>query len=135
MTPVVRTQGSQRVHEFRSCYSLYCRCGPRPSAPEQPRAYAYLRKSLLTIESEVNRTKERLTEHARDVDVELAAFFVEEFGASAAAFERLLQAAIRDKVAVILLPSLLHFAVLGSPNIREYFEDLTHARVLTLPPR
>jgi len=102
-------------------------------APERPRAYAYLRKSLLTVESEVNRTKERIDQFAKTSGYELAAVFVEEDGTwpYPVAFERLIQAIFQDRVAVVIVPSLLHFAGLGPfSSFRAHFEAATRARVV-----
>ncbi|MEV4261345.1 hypothetical protein [Kribbella sp. NPDC049584] len=132
---VVRPGGQQRIHASGACYSLSCSCSPKDL--HQPiahsRAYAYLREHLLVCISEVNRTKERLAQFAADSGIELAGTFVEEDPRRPAAFERLLQAVTRDEVEVVLLPSLLHLAVLGSPgSIKGYFEAATGARVITM---
>jgi hypothetical protein len=121
-----------------SGYSLF---GNRPttrsdngeSKVEAQQAYAYLRRHLLMFESEVNRTKQRLTYFAVESGFELSATFVEEVETGPLAFERLLQAVIRDKVEVVILPSMLHFAVLGAPtHVKDYFEAATEARVVTI---
>jgi hypothetical protein len=120
-----------------SGYSLFGSCSTTHSAAgetkvERQRAYAYLRKHLLMFESEVDRTKERLAYLANEADLELAAVFVEEVETWPAAFERFVQAIVQDKVEIVLLPSLLHFAVLGAPNdVKDYFEAATGARVVT----
>ncbi|MGW7687129.1 hypothetical protein ACWGID_40690 [Kribbella sp. NPDC054772] len=98
---------------------------------ELPRAYAYARKHLLMCESEVNRTKERLTYFAKQAGYNLSAVFVEEVQTAPDAFERLVQAVVNDKVETVILPSMLHFAVLGDPKrIREHFEGATGAKVV-----
>src|SRR5690349_3815027 len=114
------------AHRDGTCYQLNCACrrdqrSPQPQA-QRVRAYAYLRAHLLVCTSEVNRTKERLTQFAASSDFELAATFVEQDVRSPATFGRMLDAAIRDEVEVVLLPSMLHLMALGSPrNIRAYF--------------
>lgn len=91
-----------------------------------------MRKHLLMFESEVSRAKERLTYFADTSGYELAAIFIEEIETSPAAFERLVQAVAQDKVEIVLLPSILHFAVLGDPNnIRQHFEAATGAHIIT----
>jgi hypothetical protein len=83
---------------------------------------------------EVTRTRERLTTYATDAGLELAAIFVEEDWLCLSAFERLFQATIHDRVEIVLLPSMLHFTVLGSPRwIKPSFEAATGARVVTMP--
>jgi hypothetical protein len=135
MTATVVRAG-QRVHASGTCYSLCCACGPddRGQQSERPRAYAYLRAHLLVCASEVNRTKERLSAFATASGFELAGTFVEEDPRrSLLAFERFFQAVMRDQVRVVLLPSLLHLMVLGSPGrIQEYFEAATKARVISV---
>jgi hypothetical protein len=121
---------------YHLCYSLTCNCGPeqRRKEVELPRAYAYLCEELLVCRSEVNRTKDRLARFAAGSNLELAAVFVGEDIRSSAAFGRLFEAVIRDKVRVVLVPSLLHLMVLGSPGrIKEYFEAATGARVIAMP--
>ncbi|MEU4295385.1 hypothetical protein AB0E63_44800 [Kribbella sp. NPDC026596] len=120
-----------------SGYSLFgsdstTRSGDGKTKTERQRAYAYMRKHLLMFDAEVSRTKQRLEYFAEQSDLELAAVFIEEIQTYPAAFERFLQAVIQDDVKVVLLPSLLHFAVLGSPNhIKEFFEAATGAKVLS----
>jgi hypothetical protein len=100
---------------------------------ERERAYAYARKHLLMFDSEVNRTREHLAYFANAAGYELAATFIEEIEAWPAAFERLIQAVIRDRVEVVILPSMLHFAVLGDPtNIKQHFEAATGARIIAI---
>jgi hypothetical protein len=100
---------------------------------ERRRAYAYMRKHLLMFDSEVNRTKARLAYFADQADLELAAVFVEELETWPSAFERLVEAVILDKVEVVLLPNLWHFAVLGTPGeVKSHFEATSGARVVTV---
>ncbi|WP_410790551.1 hypothetical protein [Kribbella sp. C-35] len=117
-------------------HSYLCSCGPeqRRKPVELPRAYAYLCEELLVCRSEVNRAKERLARFATSSDLELAAVFVGQDTRSTAGFGRLLEAVIRDQVKVVLVPSVLHLMVLGSPRrIKEYFEAATEAQVITMP--
>jgi hypothetical protein len=103
---------------------------------ERQRASAYLRRHLLMFESEVSSTRERLTYFAAASELDLAKIYIEEIATCPAAFERLVVDVIRDKVDVVILPSMLHFAVLGAPlRIKEYFEAATGAQVLTLSMR
>ena len=132
---VVRTPDGQLVHASGTCYSLSCACGQdgRRRSTEQPRAYAYLREHFLVCASEVNRTKERLVRFAAESELELAATFVEEHPRRPATFDRLLQAVMRDKVEVVLVPSILHLMALGAPrHIKDYFEAATGAQVITM---
>jgi hypothetical protein len=101
--------------------------------PELPRAVAYLRKHLLMNESEVLYAKERLAYFARVEGLQLDNVFVEEVETWPAAFEALVEAALSDELSVVLLPSMLHFAVLGpSADIKQHFEYITRTRVLAV---
>ena len=100
--------------------------------PYRPRAYAYARKYLLMYESVFALEKMRLESFAESAGYNLAAVFVEEIDTPLAAFGRLLEAVIQDQVEYVVIPSMLHFMTLGSPNnIKEYFEAATGARVIT----
>lgn len=121
-----------------SGYSLSAATPTLPSAggetkADRQRAYAYMRKHLLMFDSEVAATKRRLAYFAEQSSVDLTAVFVEEIQTWPTAFERFLQAVVKDEVELVILPSMLHFAVLGSPSrIKYYFERATGARVITL---
>lgn len=133
MTTAVRARGQQPAPTAGIGYSLSRNFGPAEHghSVERPRAYAYLREHLLVCASEVSRTKQHLTAFASTSNLELAATFVEEETRSPAAFGRLFDAVVRDQVQVVLVPSMLHLMVLGSPRtIREYFEAAAGVRVL-----
>ncbi len=103
--------------------------------PELPRAVAYLRKHLLMNESEVLYAKERLAYFARVEGLQLDNVFVEEVETWPAAFEALVEAALSDELSVVLLPSMLHFAVLGAPlAVKLSVESAIGARVLIATP-
>lgn len=115
-------------------YSLFGGCSIRrpESVPYRPRAYAYIRKHLLMCESVLALERLRLESFAKSAGYDLAAVFVEDSGPSPVTFGRLMQAVIQDEVEYVILPSMLHFMVLGSPNnIKGYFEAATGARVMT----
>jgi hypothetical protein len=98
---------------------------------ELPRALGYLRRHLLMTEIEVCDVKERLAYFARVKCLQLNEVFVEDLETWPAAFEALVEAALSDELSVVLIPSMLHFAVLGPPpNIKQHFEHLTRTRVL-----
>lgn len=76
--------------------------------------------------------KMRLESFTKLAGYDLAAVFVEEIDSPLVAFGRLLQAVIQDQVEYVVIPSMLHFMTLGSPNnIKGYFEAATGARVIT----
>ena len=102
---------------------------------ERQRAYAYMRRHLLMYDSELEQARERISYFAETAGYELAAVFVEEIDTwpVPVAFERLLQAIVLDKAEVVILPSMLHFLVLGTPqHIRQYFESATGAKVVCI---
>jgi hypothetical protein len=98
------------------------------------RALGYLRKHLLMTETEVRYAKERLIYFAQVAGFQLDTVYVEDVETWPAAFEALVEAATSDELSAVLLPSMLHFAVLGPPaNIKKHFEHITRTRVLTVP--
>jgi hypothetical protein len=99
---------------------------------ELPRAYAYARKHLLMYQPVFALAKLHLESFAKVTGYDLAAVFVEEINSPNAAFGQLLNAVIQDEVEYVILPSMLHFMTIGSPNnTRKYFEAATGARVIT----
>jgi len=80
---------------------------------------------------EVVDAMERLAYFAVTEGFDLGTVFIEEVHTSPAAFEALIAAVDRYEVTAVVLPSMLHFAVLGAPvSIKTHFEHLTGARVL-----
>ena len=136
--PADRLPGRERsklVDTSGNCFSLTCNCrrDDRKQAANRTRAYAYVSGPLLICQPEVTRTRECLTTYAADAGLQLVAVFVEDDWLCLSAFERLFQATIRDQVEVILLPSMLHFMILGSPgSIKLSFEAVTGARIVTM---
>jgi hypothetical protein len=107
--------------------------GIKAQDPELPRAVGYLRKHLLMTETDVRYAKERLAYFAPIAGLHLERVYVEELETWPTAFEALVEAAVSDELTAVLLPSMLHFAVLGPPaSIKQYFEHLTHTRVLAV---
>ena len=101
------------------------------AASELPLALGYARKHLLVVESEVCRTRERLASFAQVAGLRLGGVYVEEVQTWPTAFEELIEAALNEKPRVLLVPSLIHLAVLGAPTrIKSHVERLTGARVL-----
>lgn len=101
---------------------------------DSERALGYLRKHLLMTETEVRYAKERLAYFAQEEGLQLDKVYVEKVETWPAAFEALVGAAVSDEVSAVLLPSMLHFAVLGPPAaIKQHFECITSTRVLAVP--
>jgi hypothetical protein len=100
---------------------------------EAPACPGYLRKHLLMTGAEVRDAKERLAYLAGVEGFKLDEVYIEEIETWPAAFERLVDAAASDELNAVLLPSMLHFAVLGPhADIKRYFEHLTRTRVLAV---
>src|SRR5690242_10027903 len=97
------------------------------------RVYGYLCSQILVCATEVSRTRDALTGFAERSGLCLAATFVEEDLRRPVAFERLFHAALSYDVSLILIPSLLHLAVLGPPDsIKGHFEEGAGVRVVTM---
>lgn len=61
----------------------------------------------------------------------MATIFTEEVETSPSAFEALIDAVIRDEVTAVVIPSMLHLAILSAPAaIKAHFEHATGARVM-----
>ncbi len=94
----------------------------------------YIRQHLLMTLTEVRYAKERLAYFAQQQGFRLGSVYVEQIETWPTAFEALLADAMRDSVRGVLVPSMLHFAVLGSPaTIKGHFEHLTGTRVFAVP--
>jgi hypothetical protein len=115
--------------------TIVCVVGATTGHDDKPmRALGYLCKHLLMAETEVVYAKERLGYFAQVEGFQLDKVYVEEVETWPAAFEALVEAAISDELSAVLLPSMLHFAVLGQPaDIKKHFEHITRTRVLTVP--
>ncbi|QNE19697.1 hypothetical protein F1D05_19435 [Kribbella qitaiheensis] len=94
----------------------------------------YMRQHLLMTQTEARYAKERLAYFARVEGFTLGTLYVEQIETWPAAFEALVADAMQDSVSAVLLPSMLHFSVLGPPPmIKRHFERLTKTRVLAVP--
>lgn len=105
--------------------------------PPRPLLLGYLSRHLLISDADFAMTLDQLDHFAKSQDYALAAVYVEQAETAPAAFEALVDAVNRGEVGAVVLPSILHFAVLGAPTrFKAYFEHATGARVLvaTQPP-
>jgi hypothetical protein len=94
----------------------------------------YMRQHLLMTQTEARYAQERLAYFARVEDFALGTVYVEQIETWPAAFEALVADAMHDSVSGVLLPSMLHFSVLGPPPmIQRHFERLTQTRVFAVP--
>lgn len=104
--------------------------GTRRADNGGPVVIGYIRQHLLMTQTEVRYAKEQLAYFADEQSLMLGEVYVEEIETWPAAFEALIEDAMRDDVGGVLLPSMLHFAVLGtSAKVKKHFEYLTGARV------
>jgi hypothetical protein len=102
----------------------------------KPLILGYARKHLLMTEDELRDMKERLEYFARVEGYVLGTVYVEDVETSPAAFQTLVEAVHRYKATAVVLPSMLHFAVLGAPaSIKGHFEHLTGAQVMVANSR
>jgi hypothetical protein len=97
----------------------------------RPLILGYLRQHLLMTEDELADTKERLAHFAQTEGFALGTVYIEQVDTAPAAFEALVEAANRDDITAVVVPSMFHFAVLSAPaTIKLHFERLTGARVM-----
>lgn len=98
-----------------------------------PTLLGYVRRDLLVIDGQVNLIEREMATFAKARAFSMGFTYVEKPRTWPAAFEALLESVTRHEVTAVVLPSMLHFAVLGAPlNIRDMFERATGARVLML---
>jgi hypothetical protein len=97
----------------------------------RPLLLGYVRRHLLMTDAELDDTKERLAYFAAVEGFALGAVYVEQLETLPAAFEALVEAVHRLEVTAVVIPSMLHFAILSAPAaIKDRFEHATGARVL-----
>ncbi|GAA1711559.1 hypothetical protein GCM10009745_69570 [Kribbella yunnanensis] len=97
----------------------------------KPMLLGYVRRDLLVTDGQVNQLEREMARFAHAEGFSMGSTYVEKPGTWPAAFEALVESVNRYDVTAIVLPSLLHFAVLG-PDIKNIFERATDARVLVL---
>lgn len=118
--------------------------GPAPSAgvsmvggqdSTRPLMLGYLRRELFVTEEQVDNARDLMAEFAVAEGFSMGAVYVERSGLWPAEFEALLEAVNRYKASAVVLPSLLHFAVLDPPkDIKGLFERATSAQVMVAQP-
>lgn len=97
----------------------------------RPLLLGYLRRHLLMTEEELCYTKERLEHFAQVEGFAMGTVYVEEVDRSPAAFQALIDAVNRYEVTAVVIPSMLHLAVLSAPAaIKDHFERATGARIV-----
>src|SRR5690242_14974775 len=94
----------------------------------RPLLLGYVRRHLLMTEDELGAVKERLNHFAATEGFAMGTIFVERRESAPGAFEALVQAIEHEQAAAVVLPSMLHFAVLGAPlAVKLTFERATGA--------
>lgn len=102
----------------------------------RPVALGYLRVQILMTELERKDAEARIRRAAVENGYRLAAVFHEQVNLAPKAFGAMIAAANRHQAAAVIIPSLLHLAVLGLPNqVVSYLESVTGVRVVIADPR
>jgi hypothetical protein len=102
---------------------------------KKPLVLGYIRQHLLMTEDELVGVKERLAYYATAEGFTMGTVFVEQRESTPAAFEALVQAIGHHQATAVVLPSMLHFAVLGAPlAVKLTFERATGAQVFVATP-
>lgn len=101
-----------------------------------PLLLGYIRRDLIATDAEVQKVERQMAIFAQAESFSMGFIFVDEPAIWPAVFEGLTDAVSRQNATAVVLPTLLHFAVLGAGNdIKGTFERATGARVLLLDPR
>ncbi|GAA3550090.1 hypothetical protein [Kribbella ginsengisoli] len=101
----------------------------------KPLLLGYVRQHLLMTQEELAGVKDRLATYATTEGFTMGPVFVEQRESTPAAFEALVQAIGQYQARAVVLPSMLHFAVLGAPlAVKLTFEQATGAQVLVACP-
>lgn len=99
----------------------------------KPLLLGYVRRDLLVTDGQVNQLEREMERFAQLEGFSMGFTYVEKPQTWPSAFEALVESVNRYDVTAVVLPSLLHFAVLGaSHDIKDMFERATGARVLAL---
>lgn len=102
----------------------------------KPLVLGYIRQHILMTEDELDSVTARLARFATAEGFTLGTVFIEQVESTPAAFEALVQAIGHLQAKAVVLPSMLHFAVLGAPlAVRLTFERATGAHVLVANPQ
>jgi len=97
----------------------------------RPLLLGYVRQQLIASDRRMVETIQRLRCVADCEGFTLGGVFVEPADATLIAFGELVDAVDRSRALAVVLPNLLHFAMLWPPStIRSQFEHLTGARVV-----
>ncbi|MFI6829427.1 hypothetical protein ACIBG5_20215 [Kribbella sp. NPDC050241] len=98
---------------------------------DKPAAVAYANASLLMTHSELERVRMDVSRFASEWGYALACVHVEEPATSPDAFNGLVQQVTALDITTVLVPSLHHFAGIGSPvEVKNRLEHLIGGRVI-----
>ena len=101
----------------------------------KPLVLGYIRQHLLMTDDELDDVMTGLVSFAAVEGFTMGTVFVEQCESTPAAFEALIQAIGDQQANAVVLPSMLHFAVLGAPlAVKLTFERATGAQVLVATP-
>ena len=102
----------------------------------QPVALGYLRVHILMTDVELEDAETRIRRAAAKNGYHLAAIFHEQPHLAPSAFAALIAAVDRKQAAAVIVPGLIHLAVLGLPTqVVVYLESVTDVRVVIADPR
>ena len=94
-------------------------------------AVGYIRAHLLMTPEELAETEEQLAQLAKDNGYHLEAIFTERPESIPSAFIELITAVTRYDADAVVLPSVMHLAVLGlPPQVIHHLEATTGTKVL-----
>jgi hypothetical protein len=101
----------------------------------RPLLLGYVRRDLLVTDDQVDQLEREMAKFAQAEGFSMGFTYIEKAGTWPAAFDALMQSVNRYEITAVVLPSLLHFAVLDAPHdIKDMFERATGARVVVLDP-
>jgi len=93
--------------------------------------HCYFREHLFMTAREVADIRARFVVLAEREGYKLGSIFMEKLETAPTAFRDLLQAASKEDVVAVAVPSMRHLAVVGDPEeLRHEVEDLTGARMV-----
>ena len=102
----------------------------------QPVALGYIRVHIVMTEFELNDAEARIRRAATENGYQLGAVFHEQAHLAPKAFAAMIAAVNRREAAAVIVPSLIHLAVLGLPTqVVVYLESVTDVRVIVADPK
>jgi hypothetical protein len=100
---------------------------------DRPLLLGYVRRELIATDTQVQEVERRMSLFADIEGFSMGFIFIDQPSIRPTIFESLTEEIRRHGITAVVLPSLLHFAVLGATHdIKGAFERATGARVLLL---